>query len=235
MRLPFASVLPFLDDQSRSAKVELPWVNLFPDDPFFDSLVGRVMRWLVGAGRHLIIFTEIVVITSFASRFVLDRQLSDLNTSLLQKKSVIQSYGTLEDDFRQAQQQVKDVERVLDQQGQLQVISLLQQATPPDVNFSNLRIQEGSVSLEGQGGSVRSVSLLVENLKNTPQFQRINVGKIGQGEKSDPTITFSIRFLFTEGLKSFADNGADTNESDPKDSKTTTSGTTTSTVTGGAR
>lgn len=194
--------LPFLSSAKKSA-VELPKVNLYPDDPFFDSLPGRVMRWLVGAGRHLIIFTELVVIVSFGSRFVLDRQLTDLNEEIMQKQAVIRSYGNLEQKFRQAQQQVKDVESVLEQQGQLQIITALTKITPPAVKYASISIDEGSVSLSGETSSLGYIALLIENLKNNPDFQRISINQIKQGNTTDPEVQFTARFLYTPALNEF--------------------------------
>jgi len=193
--------LPFMSPAKR--KVQIPKVNLYPEDPFFESIIGRIMRWLVGAGRHLIIFTELVVITSFFSRFYLDRRLTDLNNKVLQKRAVVESYGNFETTFRQAQQQVEDVDRVLAQQGKLEVFNILYTLTPPDVTYSTLSLGSGGVSLQGRAGSLRSVSQLVENLKSTPEFQRISVSQIEAGDRRDPSLRFSIRFIYTKALQEF--------------------------------
>lgn len=195
MRLPFTS--------AAKRKVQIPKINLYPEDSFFDSLPGRVMRWLVGAGRHLIIFTELVVITSFFSRFYLDRQLTDLNNEVLQKQAVVESYGSFENQFRQAQQQVADVERVLLQQGRLEVFTLLSKQMPPDVSLTSLSLGSGGVSLQGKAGSLRSLSQFIENLKATSDFQRISVSQVEMGDARDPTLGFSIRFIYTKALQEF--------------------------------
>jgi hypothetical protein len=195
MRLPFVA--------APQRKVGTPKINLYPEDPFFDTLIGRVMRWLVGAGRHLIIFTELIVITSFFSRFYLDRQITDLNTSLQQKQSVAQSYGNLENEFRQAQQAVADVEQVLNQQGRTEVFRILSTVTPPDVKYSAVSLSQGGVSLQGTVGSLQSMSQFVENLKATPDFQRINVSQLEMGDSKSGTLQFQVRFVYTKALQEF--------------------------------
>jgi hypothetical protein len=195
MRLPFVS--------APQRKVKIPKVNLYPSDPFFDSVIGRAMKWLVGAGRHLIIFTELIVITSFFSRFYLDKQLTDLNVSLLQKQAVVESYGDLEERFRLVQNQVEDVDKVMSQQGKLEVFTILKKVTPPDVEYQSFSLGRGSVAIQGRVGSLRSLSQLVENLKATPEFQRISVSQIERGDSRDPSLQFSIRFIYTKALKEF--------------------------------
>lgn len=195
MRLPFIS--------AHERKVKIPKVNLYPDDPFFDSLAGRTMRWLVSTGRHLIIFTELVVIASFFSRFYLDRQLTDLNNQVMQKKAVVESYGTFEDEFRLAQRQVENVDRVLGQQGKLEVFEIFGTITPPGVTFNTFQMGNGSITLQGNAGSLKKITQLVENLKATPEFQRISVSQIEMGNSQDQEMSFSIRFIYTKALQEF--------------------------------
>ncbi|NCN24447.1 MAG: hypothetical protein GW945_03125, partial [Candidatus Pacebacteria bacterium] len=83
-------------------------INLVPRDPFYETAIGKTLRWALSAGRYIIIFTELIVIISFAARFTLDRQLTDLNSDIERKKSVILSYGTLESDIRTIQSKITD-------------------------------------------------------------------------------------------------------------------------------
>jgi hypothetical protein len=53
-------------------------VNLLPQDPFFETVFGRFLKWALSIGRYIVIFTELIVILSFASRFTLDRMVTDL-------------------------------------------------------------------------------------------------------------------------------------------------------------
>ena len=70
-------------------------INLVPKDPFFATIPGRVLKWALSAGRYIVIFTELVVIISFATRFTLDRQVTDLNDTITSKEAIINSYGAL--------------------------------------------------------------------------------------------------------------------------------------------
>lgn len=174
------------------------------------------MRWAVGAGRHIIIFTELIVIVSFFSRFVLDRQLTDLNSSIQQKQSIIESYGDLESSFRMAQQQEKDIQAILGQQGRLEVFQLLSQITPPDVKYSSISLSGGNLSLVGKAGSLQTLIVLVENAKRNPAFQRISVGRLESGSRSDPNLAFTMNLLYTKGLVEFG--GADGDAERPRTS-----------------
>lgn len=211
MRLPGLSL-----SRSKKESFQTPKLNLYPEDPFFDTAIGRIMRWAVGAGRHIIIFTELIVIVSFFSRFVLDRQLTDLNSSIQQKQSIIESYGDLESSFRMAQQQEKDIQAILGQQGRLEVFQLLSQITPPDVKYSSISLSGGNLSLVGKAGSLQTLIVLVENAKRNPAFQRISVGRLESGSRSDPNLAFTMNLLYTKGLVEFG--GADGDAERPRTS-----------------
>lgn len=181
-------------------RIKVPSLNLYPEDPFYDTLPGKVLRWAVSVGRHIVIFTELVVIGSFFSRFVLDRQLTDLNTSIVQKQAIAESYGTLEDDFRGVQQKTKDIAFILSTQGRWQVLDTLSTVTPPDVKYSQVSLSSDRLTLQGKANSNQSLSLLVRALQAQPDFGAISIGEIQSGDKRDPGITFSLTLIYTKGL-----------------------------------
>lgn len=190
MNVPKLSLLSF--GRGSKAAIRVPNLNLYPDDPFYDSLMGRGLQWAVSAGRHIVIFTELVVIGSFFSRFVLDRQLADLNRSIIQKQAIAESYGDLEANIRALQTKTSEVEEILAEQGKYGLLSVLRGVTPNDVIYSQVSISERQFSLQGSALSNRGLSLLVDGLKRHPQVQRVSINQIESGDPRDPTIRFGI-------------------------------------------
>jgi len=47
-------------------------ISLLPDEENLDSFSARAFRWLTTVGRYVIVFTELIVICAFLSRFWLD-------------------------------------------------------------------------------------------------------------------------------------------------------------------
>lgn len=191
-----------LGSKGSSASVKVPEMNLYPDDPFYDSLFGRGLQWAVSAGRHIVIFTELVVIGSFFSRFILDRQLADLNRSIIQKQAIVESYGELETNVRALQAKTTEVEEILNQQGKYRLLDVLRQVTPNDVVYGQVNISEKTFSLQGTALSNRGLTLLVDGLKHHPQVQRVSINQIESGDPRDPTIRFGIsaEFVFSDGV-----------------------------------
>lgn len=88
-------------------KRKQPSVNLLPTDEGDSSLKGRIIRWLLGTFRFLVITVELVVIVGFLSRFFLDSQNSDLTDNINEKKALIQSYLPFEKDFKRTQKRIE--------------------------------------------------------------------------------------------------------------------------------
>ncbi len=131
-------------------------INLLPRDPFFDSLLGRVLKWALSVGRYLVIFTELVVIVSFATRFTLDRQVTDLNDALNQKKLIIESYGSLEEQFRTVQSKLTDSKQIDQQINIADAFPKLTAIVPRDISLDELTLTTDSVYLSGTAPSQNS-------------------------------------------------------------------------------
>jgi Tfp pilus assembly protein PilN len=167
-------------------------INLLPQDPFFKTSLGRTMSWSINVGRYIVIFTQIVVIISFASRFVLDRRITDLNKSIHQKQLMIESQSQFESEFRLAQAKIKSYQEIDQQSNLVEVFPLLQKVVPYEFRLNTLRIQPGVVNGEGLALSNNALNLFISNLQLSPNFHDIVVNRI---ETTDERATgFAVNF-----------------------------------------
>ena len=167
-------------------------VNLLPQDPFFETILGRILRWALSAGRYLIIFTELVVIISFATRFTLDRQVTDLNASIHHKTSVIESYGDLEENIRLTQSKLSDYQIIEKQSNITDIFEDLTQVTPQDISLEKLAINQTNVVVAGSTPSQQIFNYLINNLQLSPKFKNITVDKI-EASKVSSGFDFRLR------------------------------------------
>jgi len=159
-------------------------VNLVPEDPFLETVFGRFLKWALSVGRYIVIFTELVVIVSFVSRFTLDRMVTDLNSSLNQKEKVIASYGDLEKNFRFIQQQIEDYQQFKQESNLIDIFPILNANIPNDVIFETLLIRPGSINFTGTALSQDALNVLVNNLALSPYFTEVSINKIeSRGER----------------------------------------------------
>ena len=159
-------------------------VNLVPQDPFFETALGRFLKWALSIGRYIVIFTELIVILSFASRFTLDRMVTDLNSEINQKQRVISSYGDLEKKFRFIQKQIEDYQQFKQEANLVDIFPILNENIPDNVVFETLLIRPEAINFTGSALSQNSLNVLVNNLQLNPHFAEVSVNKIeSRGEK----------------------------------------------------
>jgi Tfp pilus assembly protein PilN len=168
-------------------------INLLPKDPFYETALGKILKWALSIGRYIVIFTELVVIMSFASRFTLDRQLTDLNTAILQKQTIIESYGDLEQSVRTAQKKIDQYQQIQQTSNIADIFPKLSRVTPPDVRLDELGVTQDGIRFRGNTMSQQSLNLLISNLQLSPDFFNVTVDSIETGDRKDPGYHFSIR------------------------------------------
>lgn len=168
-------------------------INLLPKDPFLSTPLGRFLTWALKVGRYLVIFTELVVITSFGSRFAIDRQVTDLNVQIFEKQSIINSYGTLEQEVRTIQKKLSQYKQIQNQTNLADAFPALSEVTPGDVVLNELTIQPGRLTFEGSTLSQTSLNLLINNLQLSPRFYDVSVERIETGDVRDPKVKFRIQ------------------------------------------
>ena len=167
-------------------------INLLPKDPFYDSLLGKGTTWALSVGRYIVIFTEIVVILSFLSRFQLDRQLTDLNKEIVEKKTVIDSFGELEQNVRDIQKKIENYEQLKPRQATDVIFDQLTQVTPDDIEFINLTLKDEIVQITGRTQSTTALSQFITNLQLSAYFSNVKVENISNKDSKNPGFDFRI-------------------------------------------
>lgn len=171
-------------------------INLIPKDPFFNSPVGRILKWSLSVGRYIVVFTEMIVILSFVTRFSLDRQVTDLNGSINQKKVIIQSYGDLEDEVRLVQKKIQSYQEVSQQTNITEVFPELSKVVPPNVTLNDLTIRPEQVLISGTTLDQSNLNTLINNLTLSQRFYEVTVDRIETSDdRNQPGLKFSITAL----------------------------------------
>lgn len=167
-------------------------INLAPKDPFFETALGKILKWALSVGRYIVIFTEVIVIISFVSRFTLDRQITDLNTSIAQKVNVIESFGDLEDNVRTAQRLIEDYNQISQTKEILDTFPAITEITPAGILLRQLTIRPDQVSISGNTFGQDNLNLLINNLTLSNYFTDIDVNRIETDPQQEATFTFTI-------------------------------------------
>ena len=182
------SLLPFAKNKHRT-QIN---INLIPKDPFFETILGKTLRWSLSVGRYIVIFTELMVILSFVARFTLDRQLTNLNESIHQKQVAIGSYGDLEQKVRIVQAKTDQFQQIEQQTNITDIFPELTRITPTSVQLDELTIKPDKITLSGQTLSQESLNTLITNFQLSGKFFNITVDKIEAGDSKNPGFNFLI-------------------------------------------
>lgn len=170
-------------------------INLLKRENFEYSKVGKVLKWLLSAGRVIVIFTELIVISAFLSRFWLDKKLNNLFEENNAKKSQIEASAGFETEFRNFQTRLA-VAKNLDE-GKTQtakIVKDLASLLPPGVLLTNITFSGNELSIQGTAlsegglaGFVKALQGTSERFKN-PFLTSISLETVGQ-----QLINFSIK------------------------------------------
>lgn len=167
-------------------------INLVPQDPFFETVLGRALKWALSVGRYIVIFTEMVVIISFATRFTLDRQVTDLNSAISQKERAIKSYGDLEKEFTFIQDQIEDYKQLKQDYNLVEIFPLLNETIPNGVAFDSLTIQSDSINFSGTAFSQDALNILINNMQLDKNFSDVRISSIESRDEKSSGVLFDI-------------------------------------------
>lgn len=158
-------------------------VNLLFSKAFEQTSLGRLLHWSLTVGRWIVIATELVVILCFLSRFKLDRDLMDLSETIKQQQAIIISLGDLENNFRNLQKRLNEIDRLNNEQipasQQLQQLTAI---TPVDVALTELKITKDAWEIGAASLSESGFHYFLKQLKDNLQLENISLGEVNKKE-----------------------------------------------------
>lgn len=177
-------------------------ISLLPDDENNNLLSARILHWAVTVGRFIVVFTELIVIMAFLSRFWLDRKNSDLSEVVRQQKAILESTKDFEVQYNLLQQRLKLIKDFYDSQPDYQPgLNSLVESTPPEITFDTLTVgkkpESSAITAELSVSTFTESSIVdfVTNLILNPQFSSVSVNSIDKKPKDDKySVTITLAF-----------------------------------------
>lgn len=169
-------------------------IEFLPQEDWEKTSFGRFLKWLLTIGRYIVIFTELIVILAFLSRFKLDRDLTDLYEEIEAKQAIIQASVDFESDFRFLQKQLSTIQGL--RKDQLQTKQLMEEIaalTPIDVYFSDLNITGDKASFTANALSEAGLATFINNLKKSSRFSNLEIGSLALGTGKGVGINFTLK------------------------------------------
>jgi Tfp pilus assembly protein PilN len=168
-------------------------INLLPKDQFEYSQVGKLVKWSISVGRWIVVLTEFIVICAFLSRFYFDTQLANLFDDIKQKKAIVASAATFEENFRSTQDKIKIIKDLLsDDKKPSSLIKVVSQSLPLDVTLTKIVIEEDKLVVDGYSFSENGLKVFLSELLKKPGFASVSLSEISSRPENQPGIEFSV-------------------------------------------
>lgn len=173
-------------------------INLLPGATDFEKTsTGKVLKWALGVGRYIVVFTELIVILAFLARFKLDRDITDLHESIEQKKAIVLSASSLETNFKDIQARLNGISEITKKQTYFdKLVDDFSLITPVDVYISDLNFSQNQFNISGVALSEAGLATLIYQLRHSPKFSEINLSNVSRSS-SLAEIRFSLSAILS--------------------------------------
>ncbi len=167
-------------------------LNLMPTQDIDKSPAGKFLKWALSIGRYIVIFTELIVLAAFFSRFYFDRKLSDLHEGIAQKQAIMESAKNLEIEARGIQGRLSQTKIILASDiPSSSILSGLTQITPTDIVYSSVYITTTSVTITANANSEGSLAVFLSNLRQA-KFTDVSLDSVEKNKSKGTGILFTV-------------------------------------------
>lgn len=175
-------------------------INLLPSRD--DSLLLQFLNWALTIGRLLIILVETLALGTFLYRFSLDMQIQDLKDKIKIQRSIVTSFKSAEDSFRNLQTRLSLIKK-FDAAGEHspKVLSDIIEMGKGYVTFRNIYISNSVIRIEAQAPTVVPLTAFVNSLKKYPPVAGVSIDKV-ENKTSSVAIVVGISAYLKESGQS---------------------------------
>lgn len=177
-------------------------LSLLPDSENPNSFGAKVIKWLTTVGRWVIVFTELIVVSAFVSRFWLDRKNSDLSETIRQQQAILESTQGFESEFKSFQQRLEFIQAFYHNDPQYdKKITTLVNSTPKDIIYKTLSVgkEEDSKKISATASLVAfnetSIINFINNITLNPNIETVKINQIEKKQQENNySVTISVVF-----------------------------------------
>lgn len=171
-------------------------INLTPVQK--ESLTNAVYKWVINVGKIIIIVVQIVAMSALIYRFMLDRQLTDLQDEIKWKEELLIKQEKNEQKYRNLQKRIAEI-KLADSNARYST-DTFKQILEKINNNSNLTIkrysmESNSFTIEADTYSILEISRITNNLKEIKNIDSISIGNM---TKEDMSINFTLNIKTEE-------------------------------------
>lgn len=168
-------------------------INLLPEVDFEYSTKGRIITWLLGSFRIIVIITELIVVSAFFLRFGLDSRTSDLSDEIEEKQALIASYSVTESRIKNYQAKA-DIygKHSLPSKSFALFLNDIKRSVSPTIILTELNLYSDRISLSGKSSDEVSIQKLISNLNTLDYISGAKIAELGQNKENKSLSFFTV-------------------------------------------
>lgn len=165
-------------------------INLVRTDK--NQTLNQIVDWALGAGRILIIVVELIALSAFLYRFILDSQIRDLNDKINQEQTVVAQQKKNEAKYADLQARLALIASFSNQASDsIKIFKDIVSFAPVGLTFSNVTFTDTAIRIGVSVNSVNPLTTFVSSLKNYPKVDSVSIDKI-ENKPESAVINVSI-------------------------------------------
>lgn len=169
-------------------------INLIKTDK--NELVNQVINWALTIGRILIIVVELIALSAFLYRFILDNQLRDINSRIKQEQQILSIQQRKEATYRNLQERLSLEASIMNQgKEKTKLITDILALSPEGINFTSLTYSKNQMNIQLNTTSVFPLNIFINSLREYPLTDSISIDTI-ENHTASATITVGLTINF---------------------------------------
>lgn len=166
-------------------------INLIPREDLTGPL-GRILPSIIGAGKALIIVTEIILIALLMVNIKFSIDKGNLRTSIQSKSAQIQNQSKLETEIKAFQIKLNNIALLKRTQTNMGlVLDELEKRLPSDVTLTELKVDDNLISLSGSLKTTQGLQALITSLRESKKIKNLEISQLTIPTAQAPFYTFT--------------------------------------------
>jgi hypothetical protein len=153
------------------------------------KLAARFLKWLISYGRFIVVIVEVVVLTTFATRFKLDADLANLKEEINNRAPYLEALSPDEAQIKQTQQRLSIVKKNYTISSKWQeILTSISSQTPLGVKVLNMNIAQAepgntfTFKITSESNSNSNLAVFLHGLKNDSSFKDVVLASVSLEE-----------------------------------------------------
>jgi len=168
-------------------------INLLPKTGLETTPHGRLLKWLLGSFRVIVIMVEIVVIGGFATRFYFDIKNADAIDEIKTNAAIINSLSSVESEFRIIQSKLSAYKALSSTDNHASpIFSSIIERLPETINLKILKSSQGKLEIQAITVSEGSISQFMANLGTIESISNPVITQVS-ARPDDARFEFTVR------------------------------------------